>query len=351
MPVRDTPSSPPVEPPRIVRLALRAAASIGYQARIVDPTYGYLYEVSDGRQRRYVVGGMSPLNDAVGARIAQDKHYSAMVLGERGFRVTAGVRCLRAGYFKYEDYSNRSGFQPGVDLANRTGYPVIVKPNRMALGRDVVAVYDEQELLESIKTVWRDDYIALVQEVAPGADVRLDFLDGAFLAGYRRRPVIVVGDGLHDVRTLLVRFDRRFGSEDFFARRRADAVWDKRVTQRGWTEETVLEPGEVLSFDNPILNLNRWATAEVLDDVPERWLRHCLAIAEVLHLRHFGLDLRVPVEGDGSGWMDVPPERSVVIEVNASPSLAQLYELGYEDKAVGGQARVLRALFEGPASR
>ena len=85
----------------------------------------------------------------------------------------------------------------------------------------------------------------------------------------------------------------------------------------------------------------------MLDGVPNRWREHCLAIAEVMHLRHFGLDLRVPVDGDGSDWVDTAPERSVVIEVNASPSLVQLHELGYEDKAVGGQARVLRALFEG----
>lgn len=348
MPVRDTPSSPPVEPPRIVRLAMRAAERLGYESRIVDPTYGYLFEVCNGQDKRYIVGGMSPLNDAVGARIAQDKHYSAMVLAERGFRVTHGVRCLRAGYFKYEDFSNRSGFQPGIDLASRTGYPVIVKPNRMALGRDVVAVANEPELIEAVKTVWMADYIALVQQVAPGADVRLDFLDGAFLAGYRRRPVAVVGDGVSAIRTLLSNLDRRFADDAFFDRRRAEPAWEQLVTSRGWSEQTVLPLGERLSFESPILNLNRWATAEVLDDVPERWLRHCLAIAHVLRLRHFGLDLRVPVDGDGSNWMETAPERSVVIEVNASPSLVQLHELGYEDKAIGGQARVLKALFEGP---
>ncbi len=328
---------------------MRAAARIGYQTRIVDPTYGYLYEVSHGGERRYIVGGMSPLNDAVAARIAQDKHYSAMVLEERGFRVTQGVRCLRAGYFKYEDYGNRSGFQPGIDLANRCGYPVIVKPNRMALGRDVVAVGSESELVEAVETVWRDDYIALVQAVAPGADLRLDFLDGSFLAGYQRRPVVVTGDGQRSIRQLLSDRDCRYASEEFFARRRGEAAWQARVTDRGWGEETVLDRGQVLSFDDPVLNLNRWATAEVVDDVPEAWLRYCLSIAEVFRLRHFGVDLRVPV-AESEDWRRADPSRSVIIEVNASPSLVQLHQLGYEQRAIEGLSRVLRALFEGPSA-
>jgi len=41
--------------------------------------------------------------------------------------------------------------------------------------------------------------------------------------------------------------------------------------------------------------------------------------------------------------MDTAPEETVVIEVNASPALVQLHDLGYEDKAIAGQARVLLA--------
>jgi len=333
--------------PRVVQLSLRAAEHLGYKARIIDPDYGYLFEVSNGRTKRCFVGGMSPLNDAVGARIAQDKFYTAMLLADRGFRVTEGVRCLRADYFRVDDFSDRAGPQPGIDLAHRVGYPVIVKPNRMALGRDVVAVYDEASLVLAIETVWKGDYLALVQRVAWGADVRLDFLDGTFLAGYRRRPVSVVGNGHDSIRSLLARLDRRFGDEDYFGRRRSEPIWRERVVSRGWDVNTVLPEGETLSFESPVLNLNRWATAEVLDDVPERWLRFCLSVAEGMHLRHFGLDLRIPVQGDGSDWMDMDPHSTVIIEVNASPALVQLHDLGHADKAIAGQARVMRAAFDG----
>lgn len=332
--------------PRIVQLALRAADHLGYQTRIVDPAYGYLFEVSDGQKRRYFVGGLSPLNDAVGARLAQDKYYTAMILAEHGFHVTNGVRCFRPGYFQYEKIDDRNGLETGIQKAKEVGYPVIVKPNRMSLGRNVVPAHDEPALIQAIQTVWEADYIALVQQVAPGTDVRLDFLDGTFLAGYRRRPVEIRGDGQQTIRALLKNRDQRFGDDEFFGRRKAEELWTRKVTNRGWTAETVLPPGQKLSFDNPVLNLNRWATAEVLDDVPEPWLRFCLSVGQVLHLRHFGLDLRVPISQKGRDWRDENPQTSVIIEVNASPALVQLHDLGYTDKAITGQARILRALFD-----
>jgi hypothetical protein len=43
--------------------------------------------------------------------------------------------------------------------------------------------------------------------------------------------------------------------------------------------------------------------------------------------------------------MDTPPEQTVIIEVNASPALVQLHDLGHADRAIEAQSRVLRASF------
>ena len=332
--------------PSIVRLSLRAAEHLGYSYRILDPDYGFLFDVTSGHQTRRLLGGTSPLNDPVAARLAQDKFYTSILLKDCGFNVPEGVRCLRASYFTVNDYSRQAGPEPGIDFARKSGYPVIVKPNRMALGRDVAAVDNEADLVAAIETVWKGDYIALVQRVAHGADVRLDFLDGTFLAGYRRVPVVIVGDGCSTIRELLAAVDRRFDDDVYFGRRKSESIWNSRVVACGWNERSIIPAGHVLSFDSTVLNLNRWATADVLDDVPAPWLRFCLAVGSVTRLRHFGLDLRVPVVGDGSTWRDTPPEETVVIEVNASPALVQLHDLGYADRAIAGQARVLRAAFQ-----
>ena len=329
--------------PQVVQLTLRAADLLGYQHRIIDPDYCYLFEVSNGRESRCFVGGVSPLNDALAFRLAQDKYYTSVVLAHYGFRVPECVRCLRANHFTVNDFSDREGMLPGIEFARSNGYPLIVKPNRMALGRDVVAVNNEYELVAAIETVWKGDYIALVQRLITGWDVRFDLLNGSMIAGYRRSPITIVGDGLNTIRSLLAEVDRRFADDAFFRHRAAEATWQSNVTSHGWDEKTVLSRGESVSFESAVLNLNRWATAELIRELPSKWLDFCLSAADVMKLHHFGLDLRIPIE-HGS-WMDESPHSSVIIEINASPSLAQFHDLGYPDEALEAQAAVLRAAF------
>ena len=332
--------------PPIVQLAKHAAAHLGYDFRVEDEAYGYLFSLTRGHRKRYFVGGLSALNDAVSSRVAQDKYYTSMVLASRGIHVPEQIRCIREGYFKNEAIVDDDALERATAFARRVGYPVIVKPNRMSLGRDVMAAHDETQLYEAMHTVWKSDYIALVQRVARGQDVRLDFLDGSFLAGYCRTAVCICGDGERSVRQLLCEQDERFADAEFFAKRRADGEFEQALTARGYDETTVLRRGEAIGFDTPVLNLNRWATARVLDGVTARWRDYCVEVGEVLGLRHFGLDLRVPCH-EHEPWQRTDPQQSVVIEVNASPALVQLHNLGFERQAIEGQARVFRALFEG----
>lgn len=341
-------------PPAIVQLAMRAAKHLGYKCEVVDSQYGFLFEMSDGNQTRYFIGGLSPLNDAVAARLAQDKYYTSMILEKNGFHVPDQVRCIKSGYFspgQFDSTDSPEGPEAAVRFARKNGYPVIAKPNRMSLGRDVTVAHDEPSLLESIEKIWGADYIALTQQVVAGTDVRLDFLDGTFLAGYRRKPLTIQGDGKRTVRALLIEQDRRFADPTFFDRRCADLVWRQVALDAGLDASSVLARSQRLLFDTTVLNLNRWSTAEVLDDVPGPWLEYCLNVGKQLHLRHFGLDLRVPTTTSDTGaechWQQVDPTRSVVIEINASPALVQLHDLGYQQKAIVGQSRVFRALFEG----
>ncbi len=92
-----------------------------------------------------------------------------------------------------------------------------------------------------------------------------------------------------------------------------------------------------IDLGGDILNLNGWATAELIGELPSVWRDHCLAIGEALNLRHFGIDLRAP-------GLDASPQSATVIEVNASPLLLQLYNMGHRETALAAQARVLDAI-------
>jgi len=323
--------------PAVVAMQTEAARRLGMTVRVLDADYGYLFELRRGDRRATMLGGRSPLNDAVAARICEDKFYTQLLLARAGYRVPATERCLAPGYFKNPTLAASAGIHPGLAFARRHGYPLVVKPNRLSHGRDVVIVHDEQQMITAIERAWRSDYIALVQQKIDGIDLRLDFLDGTFLAGYLRRPVILQGDGRHTIRELAAAHDQRFGPESFWQRTTDDPRWRREVLDLGRDAESVLPDGVRIDLGGDILNLNGWATAVPIGELPSAWQDHCLAIGDALDLRHFGIDLRAP-------GLHAAPESATIIEVNASPLLLQLYNMGHRETALAAQARILDAV-------
>jgi cyanophycin synthetase len=318
--------------PRTVALARDAADRLGWRFQVLDREYGHLFEVDNGRRRRAFLGALSPLNDAVAARLAADKYFTLQLLERAGLRVPATERCLAPGYFTKEDYERHAGPGPGIQFARRHGYPVVVKPIRGSSGHHVVLARDDGELHAALEPAWERHGLAVVQEPIPTPDLRLDFLDGDYLLGYERAPIRITGDGRSTLRDLVARVDRRFADAAAWTGRRAD-TWPDAAGRR---PETVLPDGEELDLGGTLLNLNTWASGRLIPELPDRWLAYGLRAGAVLGLRHFGIDFR------GAG-LDDDPERSAIVEINASPLLLQIQALGWANEAVEAQARILRA--------
>jgi glutathione synthase/RimK-type ligase-like ATP-grasp enzyme len=324
-----------VEPPPLpfaVELALEAAARLGWRTRVIDPEFGYLWELElpDGT-RRAIVGSKTPINDGAASQLASDKHYSSMVLAERGVRVPEGVRALSPRHFRGTEYVDRTRLDAVHAFAERRGFPLIVKPNRMSHGRLVRRVDDAAALEAAIAAVWELDRLALVQAVVPGRELRLDLLDGELLAGYERRPHVLEGDGRHSVAELLAAADARFLDPRALARALADGPAPNRVPAAG----------ERLELGDGVHNLNRSATATLIETLPEPWRAWCAEVADALGLRLAGIDLRVDTAGDPLG---ADPRTACVLEVNGTPLLAQLARMGHRELALAAQARILGAL-------
>lgn len=318
--------------PRTVELARDAAERLGWELRVLDPDYGHLFEVANGRRRRVFLGALSPLNDAVAARLAADKYFTAQLLERAGLRVPATERCLAPGYFQREKYEDRAGPEPGLAFSRRHGYPVVVKPIRGSSGHHVVLAHDDAELRAALEPAWERHGLAVVQEPIPAPDLRLDFLDGEYLLGYERAPIQVTGDGRSTIRELVARRDRRFAADAAWEGRRAES-WPDTA---GRTPATVLAAGESLDLGGTLLNLNTWASGRLIPELPEPWLAYGLRAGAVLGLRHFGIDFR-------GAALDDRPEEAAIVEINASPLLLQIHGLGWADEAVAAQARILRA--------
>ncbi len=315
----------------MIELRREAARRLGCELVSLDPETGYLYELRSGERRQLLLGGFSPLNNALAARIAEDKFHTGLVLGRAGLRVPSTVRCLRPGAFPEEDFSSHTGLAPAERFAAEHGFPLIVKPNRGARGRDIALVANLDELQAAVEQVWRLDYLALVQTPVPGMDVRLDLLDGEYLFGYTRRGVVLLGDGERSVRELLARSDPRFAGEGFEQGFAADPL------ARDVDLDAVPAKGTELDFRSPILNLNRLCHGEVLRHPPEGLLELARRAGREIALRHFGVDLKV-------ADLDAPAEDAVVLEVNASPSLVHMARLGHREEAIAAEIRVVEAI-------
>lgn len=315
---------PTLPVPKAVALVAEACAHLGLEFEILDPEYNYLFEIRGPGFRKPIIGGSSPINDVAAAKLAGDKYYASVLIERAGFRVPKTVRCLAPGRFHRPGYEERTGIEPALAFVADRGFPVIVKPNHASMGRGVVEADDIDEMRSALERIFGYDRIALVQEPIPTPDVRLDFLDGTFLVGYERIPARIVGDGERTVRALLADLDTRFAE----GRKWPDA---------GLDPDTVPTAGEPITLGGMILNLNGFATAHVIRQIPDAWLESCLRIGDAVGLRHFGIDLR-------GASLDDPPERATVIEINASPLLGGIYELGWPEAALQAQVRVLKAM-------
>ncbi|MEM8959930.1 MAG: hypothetical protein AAGD38_00490 [Acidobacteriota bacterium] len=328
----------PPPPPLAVRL--EAARRLGCEATSLDPDSGFLWSIHRGHSECLLLGGLSPLNTTLTARLAQDKSHTLLLARRAGFRTPESVRCLRPGTFTDARYPALIGTEPGLRFAETHGWPVVVKPNAGARGRDIALVHDADALTQAIEQIWQRDYLALVQTPAPGVDLRIDILDDKLLFAYRRRPVILHGNGTSTVRELLASADRRFADHERLMELTDDPLW----IASGIALDQVLSTDREVDLSGVILNLNRLCIGERLLEVPARWIEHTKRVATVLGpgLRHYGIDWRI----DSDDPEHADPERAVLLEINASPSLAHMATTEHREDAIAAEMRVVEALLD-----
>lgn len=324
--------------PRAVALTAWAAEQLGWNLRVLDPEFGYLFELSDGRGwRRACIGAKLPLNDTSASQLCADKHYSGLVLEDLGVRTPRTLRALSPRHFSSNaNYAERVGLAPLEAELAELKYPVVVKPNRLSHGRRIAVVHDAAELHTACEAVFELDSVALIQELVAGEELRLDFLDGEYLIGYSRSAIRVAGDGHSNLQGLLTEVDPRCAERAWAERLLNDPDVRGRVGARSLDE--VLPADAELLLSGEILNLNRGGVGAPIPELPEAWVRWSARIGERFGLRHFGLDLRVP------GGLAADPAEACVLEVNSTPLVTQMLNLGHVDLARGAWLKVVAAL-------
>jgi D-alanine-D-alanine ligase-like ATP-grasp enzyme len=302
------------ELPEIVRLDL-------------EPEYGCAGRIvrRDGSARLFR-GINFDINPASCSDVTRDKGYTKHFLRMLGYRVPRGKVFLlpayaaaidrKLGRYGLDDYATVDQIDAYIDA--ETGYPCFLKPVTGAQGRGVSRCNDVQEV-RAVLSQFQDtrERMVLVEQAVPWPDYRVVVLQDAVLAAYRRRPLVLTGDGQTTIRGLLER--RRAELIDQGRRSLRLRLDDPRLAaqlqRRGMTFETVLAAeGEWPVFEAANLSLGG-ECEDVTDELHEHWRRLCVAIVQDSGLRLCGVDLACADLHD-------PDAPYGILELNAAPGLA-----------------------------
>ncbi|MDP7474662.1 MAG: cyanophycin synthetase [Candidatus Marinimicrobia bacterium] len=158
-------------------------------------------------------------------------------------------------------------------MANRIGYPVVVKPLNANHGRGVSINLTENEQVQSAFKIARERGSSkgvLVESFITGFDHRMLVVNGKLIAVAKRVPGHVTGDGKHSIQKLIdiVNSDPRrgIGHEKVLTKIQVDHQAERLMKTKGYNLDTVLKKGEQL-FLRSTANLSTGGTAIDMTDI------------------------------------------------------------------------------------
>ncbi len=281
------------------RLIIEEAKRRGITVQVLAPRAEY-FRLTFGPRSIVCRESLSELTHAVALSCCDDKRTTSRLLAEAGLVVP-------------EQVDARGGAED-LDFLRKHD-AIVVKPARGEQGKGVcVGVTSADALRDAVQRARQICEQVVLEQLVPGEDVRVIVIDGKLVAAAVRRPPRVLGDGVSDLRTLIMRKSQeRAEATCGEARVPLDSETERCLRESGFSFSDVLAEGEELTVRRTA-NVHRGGTIE---DVTEQ-LHPSLAevarrAAGVLDIPVVGLDLMVP---SLSG-----PEYAI-LEANERPGLA-----------------------------
>jgi cyanophycin synthetase len=266
-----------------------------------------LIQVGQGRYQKRIEAALSSQTSQIATEIASDKELCMRLLGDLGLPVP--------------DQRYARDREDAADLADRIGFPVVLKPVDGNHGRGVVVnVTTPEEAMEAYDIAEEEGSGVIVESMIPGDDHRLLVVNGKLVAAAKRMPGHVLGDGQSTIAALVDKVNedprRGKGHENMLTLLVLDEAADRLLEEKGYTHDTVPEAGEVV-FLRKTANLSTGGTAIDVTDVihPDNRLMAERAIMGV------GLDI------GGVDFLTTDITQSyrdtggAICEVNAGPGL------------------------------
>lgn len=206
-----------------------------------------------------------------------------------------------------------------IRAADQLGYPVVVKPDDRGKGLAVsVGLKDRQAVIAAFRKASGVSASVLVERNIPGDDHRLLVVDGRLVAGAKRIPGQVMGDGRSTVEELVAILNRDprrgVGFEKVLTRIELDDEADRKLSEAGLTRTSIPELGQQVILRGTA-NLSTGGTSfDVTGVVHPDNRRAAERAARVVGLDIAGVDF---ITTDISrSWREVG---GAIIEINQSP--------------------------------
>jgi cyanophycin synthetase len=264
-----------------------------------------LVQLGWGTHQKRIQATITSQTSHIGVEVAQDKQLTASLLARAGLPVPHQERADSA--------------DEAVEIAERFGYPIVVKPMDLSHGRGVALNLRDAP---SVRDAWEKAYDlssdVLVETFQEGYDHRVLVVNGEVVAVSQRVPGHVVGDGKRTIRELVdvVNSDPRrgVGHEKVLTRIEIDDQAQRLLRLAGHSLDTVLADGEVFAL-RATGNLSTGGTAVDKTDVihPDN-VDIATRAAKVVGLDVAGIDL---ICKDIS--KSAREHGGVIVEVNAAP--------------------------------
>jgi cyanophycin synthetase len=237
-----------------------------------------------------------------------------------------------------------------LDIADRIGYPVAVKPVAGHKGIGVTADVQNPDEVEfafdrAVEAIPDEQRIeVIVEKSIKGSDFRLLCVNGRFVAATERRPASVVGDGHSTIAQLIERENRKPARIDTptspLGKIICDESMERYLDEQGLSIDTVLERDRTV-YLRKVANLSAGglsidATRTVHPD------NIILAQDIAQHFRLTCLGIDVIAQSLAKSWKS---GNFGIIEINAAPGIS-MHLRPAEGESVDVPSHILETFFE-----
>ncbi|MBK8363658.1 MAG: cyanophycin synthetase [Bacteroidetes bacterium] len=264
-----------------------------------------LVQLGYGKNQHRIQATVASTTSSIAVEVACDKEETKNLLEAASIPVPRG----RVVYDE-ED----------LDTAvKRIGYPIVLKPVGGNHGRGAtINVQNWEEAKEALALAKRVSRGVIVEKFITGYDYRLLVVNYKFIAGAKRTPAMVTGDGVHTVQQLIeiVNSDPRrgYGHEKVLTAIKIDDTTLAMLQEKNFTLESVIPKGEELHLKRTA-NLSTGGTSTDVTEIVHPFnVFLAERIARIIGLDICGIDImspdiREPLHENGAA----------VLEVNAGP--------------------------------